>query len=44
VPHRALVLPDAPHGYTMEDTSSYQAEGAERRYAELRTALEATLG
>lgn len=44
VPHRTAVLPGAPHGFTMEDTSSYQAEGAERHYTELRTALEAAFG
>lgn len=38
------VYPDAPHGYTMSDTSSYQEEGAERHFTELRALLERTLG
>lgn len=39
---RTSVYPDAPHGYTMADTSSYQEAGAERHYTELRQALART--
>lgn len=38
------IYPDAPHGYTMADTSSYQEEGAERHYRELHALLDRTLG
>ena len=38
------VYPDAPHGYTMDDTSSYQEAGARRHDAELRALLARTLG
>lgn len=38
------VYPDAPHGFTMEDTSSYQAEGAKRHFRELRELFDRTLG
>lgn len=44
VPHRSAVYPDAAHGYTMADTSSYQEAGAERHFAELREALAVGLG
>jgi len=37
------VYPDAPHGYTMADTSSYQEEAAERHYVALRELLGRTL-
>lgn len=37
------VYPDAPHGYTMNDTSMYQEAGAERSFGELRALLERTL-
>ena len=37
------IYPDAPHGYTMSDTSSYQEAGAERHFSELRELLERTL-
>ncbi len=30
------IYPDAPHGYTMADTSMYQEAGAERSFLELR--------
>lgn len=40
----AAVYPDAPHGYTMSDTSSYQEEGAERHFRELRELFDRTLG
>nr|WP_218861613.1 dienelactone hydrolase family protein [Nocardioides panzhihuensis] len=35
VAHTNLIYPDAPHGYTMADTSSYQEAGAQRHFAEL---------
>lgn len=38
------VYPDAPHGYTMADTSMYQERGAERHFAALRALLARTLG
>lgn len=38
------VYPEAPHGYTMSDTSSYQEEGAERHFTELRELFERILG
>ena len=38
------VYPDAPHGYTMSDTSSYQEAGAERHFAELEALFARTLG
>jgi carboxymethylenebutenolidase len=37
------VYPEAPHGYTMNDTSMYQEAGAERSFRELRALLERTL-
>jgi carboxymethylenebutenolidase len=37
------VYPDAPHGYSMSDTSMYQEAGAERSFAELRALLGRTL-
>lgn len=37
------VYPDAPHGFTMSDTASYQDEGAERHFRELRELLDRTL-
>ncbi len=37
------VYPDAPHGYSMADTSSYQEEGAERSFDELHALLDRTL-
>lgn len=37
------VYPDAPHGYSMEDTSSYQESGAERSFDELHTLLDRAL-
>lgn len=36
--------PDAPHGYSMSDTSSYQEEGAERMFRTLEGLLGRTLG
>ncbi|WEV77030.1 dienelactone hydrolase family protein [Janibacter cremeus] len=41
---RTAVYPDAPHGFTMSDTSSYQEVGAERHFTELRELFDATLG
>jgi len=38
-PHLNAIYPDAPHGYTMADTSVYQEAGAERHYAELEALL-----
>lgn len=35
--------PDAPHGFTMSDTSSYQEAGAERSFRTLETLLARTL-
>ena len=43
VAHRNEIYPDAPHGYTMEDTSTWQAAGARRHYAELRELLDGAL-
>lgn len=43
IAHRTAIYPDAPHGYTMADTVSYQEAGAERHYAELREALDGRL-
>lgn len=40
---RTAVYPDAPHGYTMSDTASYQEAGAERHFSELREVLDAEL-
>ena len=37
------VYPDAPHGYTMNDTSMYQETGAERSFHELQALLDRTL-
>ena len=37
------VYPEAPHGYTMNDTSMYQEAGAERSFRELEALLARTL-
>jgi carboxymethylenebutenolidase len=37
------VYPDSAHGYTMNDTSSYDERGAERSFDELRALLDRTL-
>lgn len=37
------VYPDAPHGFTMSDTSSYQEAGAERHFVELRALFDRAL-
>lgn len=38
------VYPDAPHGYTMTDTSSHQQAGEDRHWRELRDLFARTLG
>lgn len=43
VRHRSEVYPGAPHGYTQADTSSYDAEAAERHWTELLALLKRTL-
>lgn len=40
---QSAIYPDAPHGFTMSDTSSYQEAGAERHFEELRTLFDRTL-
>lgn len=40
---RTAVYPDAPHGYSMSDTASYQEAGAERHFDELRELVDAAL-
>jgi carboxymethylenebutenolidase len=42
-PHLNEVYEDAPHGYTMADTSAYQAAGAERHFTELEALLARTI-
>jgi len=42
-PYLNEIYPDAPHGYTMADTSAYQEAGAERHYRELEALLARTL-
>jgi carboxymethylenebutenolidase len=42
-PHLNRIYPDAPHGYTMADTSMYQEAGAERHFTELEALLARTL-
>ncbi|MEH3156464.1 MAG: dienelactone hydrolase family protein [Gordonia paraffinivorans] len=37
------IYPDAPHGYSMADTSMYQEAGAERSFAELQALVARTL-
>jgi len=39
-PHVNEIMPGAPHGYTMSDTSSWDAEGARRASVELRAVLD----
>ncbi|HET6938744.1 MAG TPA: dienelactone hydrolase family protein [Nocardioides sp.] len=41
-PHLNEVYPDAPHGYSMADTSMYQEAGAERHFKELAGLLART--
>ena len=38
-PHLNAIYEDAPHGYTMNDTSMYQEAGAERHFKELEGLL-----
>ena len=38
------IYPDAPHGYTMADTNTYQEAGSERHFAELRALLDRATG
>ena len=42
-PHLNEVYPDAPHGYSMADTSMYQEAGAERHFRELAALLARTI-
>jgi carboxymethylenebutenolidase len=42
--HVNEIVPGAPHGYTMSDTSSWNEEGARRASAELRALLDRELG
>lgn len=42
--HVNEVYPDAPHGYTMADTSMYDEAATERHYAALRRLFAAALG
>jgi carboxymethylenebutenolidase len=43
VRHRCEVYPDAPHGFTQADTSSYHQEAAERHWRELLALFDRTL-
>jgi carboxymethylenebutenolidase len=43
-PHVNEIVPGAPHGYTMSDTSSWDAEAAARATTELRVLLGRELG
>jgi carboxymethylenebutenolidase len=43
VSHTNLVYPDAPHGYTMADTCSYQEAGAQRHFADLEALYARTM-
>lgn len=42
-PHVNEIVPGAPHGYTMSDTSSWNEEGARRASVELRALLDREL-
>ncbi|MEX0429653.1 dienelactone hydrolase family protein [Nocardioides sp. DS6] len=44
VAYRNEIYPGAAHGYTMEDTSQWNAQACERHFAELRDVLDRTLG
>ena len=37
------IYPGSPHGYTMNDSSTYDEAGAERHYRELKDLLDRTL-
>jgi len=43
VTYTSAIYPDAPHGYTMSDTSSYDEAAAERHFAELEDLFARTL-
>ena len=43
-PHLNEIYPDAPHGYSMDDTSMYHRPGAERSFDELHGLLDRRLG
>ena len=43
-PHVNEIVPGAPHGYTMSDTSTWNEAGARRASAELRALLDRELG
>ncbi|MEI7054436.1 dienelactone hydrolase family protein [Nocardioides sp. CCNWLW239] len=43
VAHTNLIYPDAPHGYTMADTSSYQEAGTQRHFADLEALYARTM-
>ena len=42
-PHLNEIYPDAPHGYSMADTSTYQEAAAERHFTELESLLSRTV-
>lgn len=42
--HVNEIVPGAPHGYTMSDTSSWDAAACDRHFAELRALLRRTIG
>ncbi len=42
-PHLNEIYEDAPHGYTMKDSSEYQEAGAERHFKELERLLARTI-
>ena len=42
--YTAAIYPDAPHGYTMSDTSNWHEPSYERHVAELKALFERTLG
>lgn len=44
IAHTTAIYPDAPHGFTMADTSMYQETGAERHFGELEALFARTLG
>lgn len=44
VEHTNEIYPDAPHGYTMSDSSSWHEPSAQRHFAELKDLLTRTIG
>ncbi len=42
--YTSAIYPDAPHGYTMSDTSMWHAASAERHFTELEALYKRTLG